>query len=435
MALYRCAACGSPNVVTDTQAGGISYNYKKGAIGTVVLGVGGAAAGIENRTQTVYKCSDCGMVLSYPMDAETKAVIDLGVTSAEARERLTVYDIGISWDFLKKKYKNIEYGLADELIRIDKEFAAKERKDTVDFLAEHVKKKISDLIADVAAYNKGIYNFEELQQAWEQASKAVLANREKALVEAENALNIGVQQQYDQAYAATVDKTAPLEAEKKTLTDEYNILAEKLPTLGIFKIKEKKETQSRIKEIDGKLDILNNKISLINTGYKKEIETIQKAYLNKKDQISREVVDKYPLEENPIVQKAKLDYFRTSFEKIKTEKLNTVIHRELQNLFVYCLLDVMQEFSDEKGIYVSENIETKWDGGNFNLDDAEPIFKKIAPHLLVMLNCESVELADMVKRSAFRPTHFLARLRKGLVEEARIVECYEMGLKRLYVVK
>lgn len=31
MALYRCAACGSPNVVTDTQIGGLKYDYLKGA--------------------------------------------------------------------------------------------------------------------------------------------------------------------------------------------------------------------------------------------------------------------------------------------------------------------------------------------------------------------------------------------------------------------
>ena len=45
MGIYRCAACGSPNVMTDTQANGVNYNYLKGAVGTVLLGVGGAAAG------------------------------------------------------------------------------------------------------------------------------------------------------------------------------------------------------------------------------------------------------------------------------------------------------------------------------------------------------------------------------------------------------
>ena len=45
VALYRCAACGSPNVVTDIQKEG--YDYVKGAIGTVVLGAGGAVAGLD----------------------------------------------------------------------------------------------------------------------------------------------------------------------------------------------------------------------------------------------------------------------------------------------------------------------------------------------------------------------------------------------------
>ena len=49
MALYRCAACGSPNVVTDTQIGGLKYDYLKGAVGTAILGAGGAAAGAGDR--------------------------------------------------------------------------------------------------------------------------------------------------------------------------------------------------------------------------------------------------------------------------------------------------------------------------------------------------------------------------------------------------
>ena len=38
MATHRCAVCGSANVVTDTQAAGLSYNTTKGAIGNAVLG-------------------------------------------------------------------------------------------------------------------------------------------------------------------------------------------------------------------------------------------------------------------------------------------------------------------------------------------------------------------------------------------------------------
>ena len=113
MALYRCAACGSPNVVTDTQAGGISYNYAKGALGTVVLGVGGAAAGIQSSTQQVFKCPDCGTTLTYSMPQDIKQIIDLGVISADARNNLSLAGVPLTWEFLLSKFKNIESGSGD----------------------------------------------------------------------------------------------------------------------------------------------------------------------------------------------------------------------------------------------------------------------------------------------------------------------------------
>lgn len=117
MSLYRCAACGSPNVVTDTQAGGVSYNYKKGIVGTAVLGLGGAAAGIESRTQNVFKCQDCGIALTYTMPEKLKNAIDMGLISETYRDFLYVDGIGqLSWGALKRKYKNIEDGLADRII-------------------------------------------------------------------------------------------------------------------------------------------------------------------------------------------------------------------------------------------------------------------------------------------------------------------------------
>lgn len=113
MALYRCAACGSPNVVTDTQKGELKYNYWKGAVGTAVLGGGGAVAGVTNKTEHVFKCPDCGITLTYPMDAETCAAINMGVASAEARNNLTLHGLAAPWEFFTSKYKNIEKGYAD----------------------------------------------------------------------------------------------------------------------------------------------------------------------------------------------------------------------------------------------------------------------------------------------------------------------------------
>lgn len=114
MSMYRCAACGSPNVVPDTQAGGVGFNYLKGTVGTLVLGPGGTAAGIESKQEQVYKCPDCGLTLSYPMEPIMKTMIDLGVESLEGRKHLTFGNgVSISWDWLKKQYKNIEKGPAD----------------------------------------------------------------------------------------------------------------------------------------------------------------------------------------------------------------------------------------------------------------------------------------------------------------------------------
>lgn len=111
MGLYRCSACGSPNVITDTTTEG--YDYVKGAIGTAVLGVGGAVAGMNGKRKTVYKCPDCGLTMSSPMPDEMKLLIDIGVYSLKARDNLQLLGQKIEWDFLVSRFKNIESGRAD----------------------------------------------------------------------------------------------------------------------------------------------------------------------------------------------------------------------------------------------------------------------------------------------------------------------------------
>ena len=107
MSLYRCACCGSSNVKTDKQTSGVKYNYAKGAIGTVALGVGGAIAGIENKTEQVYKCPDCGLTLSYCMSDELKNIIDIAISAPETRDHLQLHGIHIEWSYLTNKYRNI----------------------------------------------------------------------------------------------------------------------------------------------------------------------------------------------------------------------------------------------------------------------------------------------------------------------------------------
>ena len=117
MVSHRCAVCGSPNVIKDVQAGGVSYNYAKGIVGTVVLGSGGAVAGIESKQQQVFICQDCGMTLTYEMPAKLRNAINMALISEFHRDYILVDGVGrLSWSILKKQYKNIEPGLVDRII-------------------------------------------------------------------------------------------------------------------------------------------------------------------------------------------------------------------------------------------------------------------------------------------------------------------------------
>lgn len=121
MSLYRCAACGSPNVIKDRQNAGIKYDYVKGAVGTLVLGAGGAVAGITNNTSDVFVCPDCGARLTEPMPDSIKSLIEIGLLSKEARDHLSIGGATVYWQTLKQQYKNIEEGVADRIELAEKE--------------------------------------------------------------------------------------------------------------------------------------------------------------------------------------------------------------------------------------------------------------------------------------------------------------------------
>lgn len=125
MSVYRCAACGSPKVMLDTQSGGINFNFAKGALGDAIMGPGGALVGLESTETPVFKCPDCGMTLTYPMANSIKEAIDLGVMDLKSREFLFVDGYQLTWEFLQSQYKNIESGPADHEIQVRNEFRAK----------------------------------------------------------------------------------------------------------------------------------------------------------------------------------------------------------------------------------------------------------------------------------------------------------------------
>ena len=82
MSLYRCAVCGSPNVVKIEKNDGFSYS--KALAGTAVFGTVGAVAGINGKKSYAYSCPDCGTTLPQPMDSVTKEKIDLVMTNPDA---------------------------------------------------------------------------------------------------------------------------------------------------------------------------------------------------------------------------------------------------------------------------------------------------------------------------------------------------------------
>lgn len=82
MSLYRCAVCGSPNVVKIEKNDGFSYS--KALAGTAVFGTVGAVAGINGKKSYAYSCPDCGRTMLQPMDSVTKEKIDLVMTNPDA---------------------------------------------------------------------------------------------------------------------------------------------------------------------------------------------------------------------------------------------------------------------------------------------------------------------------------------------------------------
>ena len=142
MTLYRCAGCGSSRVMVDKQTGG--YSYSKGLLGSLLFGMGGAAAGVGGKSQTVYKCPDCGVTLTYRMPQEQllkieRALIDPNFPMLE-------------WKVLKAQYKNLEESVLGRAVRKDEE----SKKTAVNMLSHISETEFIALAKDVSAFLKKI---------------------------------------------------------------------------------------------------------------------------------------------------------------------------------------------------------------------------------------------------------------------------------------
>lgn len=112
MSLYRCAVCGSPNVVKIEKNDGFSYS--KALAGTVVFGTVGAVAGINGKKTYAYSCPDCGTTLPQPMDSVTKEKIDLVMTNPEVLVPVLYPDIYNKYPYLQKNRDLVRARKLDE---------------------------------------------------------------------------------------------------------------------------------------------------------------------------------------------------------------------------------------------------------------------------------------------------------------------------------
>lgn len=350
MALHRCAACGSPKVITDTQSGGVSYNYRKGIVGTVVLGAGGAAAGIESKTEQVFKCPDCGITLSYPMDVEVKNAIDAGVRSASARDHLTVYGVAAPWAYFTNKYSNIESGPADEEIKANEAHAAARKEintQTMRIIADRIIEEYQSLQLELALLDNPENNPEELQAAWEMASKGVLDARQQAYAQAEAAVQEAHKQAVTKAESDIQGELAELSSKRDGLAAEAASLQAELPTLGIFKGKRKKEINEQLQKIRTETNSFDTKINELTTALHNVGGNLLKMMSKELDARKAEIDKKFPLEESPVEHRQKLLKKKAYLDRIKVAQ-SLDKKKAANQIVVYKFIEIMASDSQTR---------------------------------------------------------------------------------------
>ena len=298
MGLYRCAACGSPNVMSDTQTGGIKYDFVKGAVGTIALGAGGAVAGITNQQQRVFKCPDCGVTLTYPMPEEIKQAIDLGVMSATAREHFQIHGVEIPWNVIKEQYVNIEHDSEDEWNKLLKSHTAemnKYKSSELQLIRRIIIENIEDFQSELSHIGGPEDNFEELQAAWELNAQARQREYNKA--------KTAIQDKCDKAVARIIENSenekAKLSNHLRELKEEQDSLQAEFSTLNFLKRQRKKEIDNRLNQIALERNSVNEQAKELSASVselrEKQKQKSSSEFLNKKAQIDKQ----YPLEANP----------------------------------------------------------------------------------------------------------------------------------------
>lgn len=309
MALYRCAACGSPNVITDTQTGGISYNYAKGVVGTAILGAGGAVAGLESKITGVFKCKDCGITLTYPMPNEIKMAIDLGVRDPKSRNNLkSPSGIRLDWNFLRTKYKNIEDGFADAF------------KNDIDGFVKsfNATKEFYDRI--LAFDDELVPHLNKHQAEWEQSVKEQEEAKKKEFEAIDEKVAAEIEETCKELEAKLASELSAVSDKIASLKKEQEEAEKQLSALSAFKIFARKQLKDTIEATTNKINQLNEKTQKLHNQHTIDIDNARLSKAQKIKLAVQELDEKYPVPDSPVDLHKKVEVFK----KLRNEKLGPV---------------------------------------------------------------------------------------------------------------
>lgn len=328
MALYRCAACGSPNVVEDIQKEG--YDYVKGAIGTVVLGVGGAVAGINGKTKKVYKCPDCGLTLSEPMSFETKTLIDIGVSAPSSRKNLQLLGVPIDWETLTHKYKNIENGSVDVLAEevVSPSWESKPPCETQTTKQDMDEIELHKIVYKVAKAN---YTKECIQ--WAKDCQKVKREQDSQVEKL-----VGADIVHNKAkITSDRDTEVSKHFNQKNLYLEEKANAEsRLSKLGLLHLGEKSKIKKDIESLEQLISREDSLLAEIQQSYEKEMKELERRDRLNRAKIRTKVESKYPFPSKPNKPQAMIDYCENGRNSSNCDITNHFVRDEIFRYIESC---------------------------------------------------------------------------------------------------
>lgn len=339
MALYRCSACGSPNVVIDTQKEG--YDYLKGAIGTVLLGAGGAAAGINAKNKQVFKCPDCGLTLSESMSFEIKTMIDIGVSCPSARNTLKLSGVPVSWDYFTRKYKNIE---KDTIPTISNEVNNSSQNASETSTSKLSNSNPQEISKNISIFNVSKFNYINARNNWakecrniQEAEKAKLS-AELLKLEEEATEKTKVAQDALQTQLENLSKTT------KNNLQEIEKFKNHLAQLSFFSFKEKKVTKNKIENLTNLVVEANEKKEELQNKFNENAKKIQVELQKSKENVKK-TTSKITLPLKPERPQGMLDYDENGNETSRDQRhavfLQEDIFRFIEKNVKVSLKDIM----------------------------------------------------------------------------------------------